>query len=391
MRSYFDLTKRSSYHIYEPIAEAEHEPLVSRTRASGASGHSDERHPPVLGLAAARLQYLGMTGVPAMSRSAAPRAGVWAGMGVLVLALLVAPLLAPSVSAASSVFATGMQVPESITQTPSGFVVTDANGTIWSVPSAGGTAVKLASVTYSLRGGLIFPASFRSVSGRFLVVGGVAEPSTPALASSVKQVAGGVTVSPYASQANSLWTEPVFAPNFGSFSGDILVTNQGSGQEVHDGSVDFFTPNGKVGELASLTTVSVPFGAALAPSGFGTVGGTLLVSDAGGPGIYSVTSTGDVTPFATVPLGAGQSGLRQMAFAPSGWGPFSGDLFVSVDVGAIDIVDKRGHVVAQIPGSFRPRGLLFTTMSGNPSLLFSDVGTGQLLKAGRGDVVEVDN
>jgi len=93
--------------------------------------------------------------------------------------------------------------------------------------------------------------------------------------------------------------------------------------------------------------------------------------------------------FTTIPLGAGQNGLRQIAFAPSGWGLYSGDLFVSVDNTDIDVVNSDGAVVGKISGMFSPRGLLFTTISGNPSLLFSDISTGRILSAGPGDVVPV--
>ena len=311
-------------------------------------------------------------------------------LSMLVLMLFASALHAVSVSAATSVFATGMDIPESITQTASGnFYVTDADGSIWNVPAGGGSATKLASVTYSLRGGLILPGNFvspggQSVGGQFLVVGGVANTSTPADASTMNAT---FTLSPYASQPNSLWTQPVFAPSFGSYSGDILVTNQGSGTGTFDGSVDFFTPSGTVGKIVTLSSVHVPFGAALAPASFGDVGGTLLVTDAGGSGIYAVDSTGNVTQFTTIPLAAGQSGLRQIAFAPKGFGQFGGDLFVSVANGVIDVVNRDGSVIGQISGAFNPRGLLFTTVSGNPSLLFSNTRSGQLLKAGPGDVV----
>jgi hypothetical protein len=293
-----------------------------------------------------------------------------------------------------------MNQPETISQTASGgFYVTDADnqGTIWNVSAGGGTASSLANAGYSLRGGLILPANFGSVGGQFLVVGvknnGTARAST---------MDANFKVTRYASQADSVWTQPVLAPRFGSFGGGVLVTNQGT---TVVGSVDVFRSSGAVGRLATLSSVNTPFGADLAPSGFGDVGGTLLVSDAGGSsavtgqpcsattipcsGIYSVNSVGHVSLFTTIPLAAGQSGLRQIAFAPSGWGLYSGDLFVSVTNTDIDVVNSDGAVVGKISGMFSPRGLLFTTISGNPSLLFSDTSTGRILRAGPGDVVAV--
>jgi hypothetical protein len=304
---------------------------------------------------------------------------------LMLVTLLAATLLITSAFAAVSVFATGVVIPETITRTAAGnFFVTDAegDGPIWSVPAAGGTATQVASAGYILLGGVFLPASFGSVGGQFLVVGA---DGTLASASTMN---ASFTVTPYASQADSAWTTPVVASSFGRHSGEVLVTNQGTGSR--DGSVDIFTPSGTVGRLTNLPSVNVPFGAALAPRGFGDVGGTLLVSDAGGGGIYSVNPTGRVSLFTTIPLGTGQSGLRQMAFAPSGWGRYSGNLFVSLNTRDIDIVSRNGSIIGRISGSFNPRGLLFTTLAGNPSLLFSDVSTDAILRAGPGDIVPND-
>jgi hypothetical protein len=309
---------------------------------------------------------------------------------LILVTLLAAALFVTSAFAAVSVFATGMVVPETVARTPAGnFFVTDADATgpIWSVPSGGGSATQVAAAGYSLRDGVFLPAGFGSVGGQFLVVGGDGLANGNAFASTMD---ASYTVTPYASQANSLWNTPVVASGFGRHSGEVLVTNQGSGTDSHDGSVDIFTPSGTVGRLANLPSVNVPFGAALAPGGFGNVGGTLLVSDAVGGGIYSVNPTGRVSLFTTIPLGTGQSGLRQMAFAPSGWGRYSGNLFVSLNTRDIDIVSRSGSIMGRISGSFNPRGLLFTTLSGEPSLLFSDTSTGVVRRAGPADIVRND-
>jgi len=306
-------------------------------------------------------------------------------LGVLVVASLFAALYASSGFAAVSVFATGTNSPETITQTASGnFFVTDADalGDIWNVPAAGGPASSVAQAGFTLRGGLILPGSFGSVGGQFLVTG-VGAPDTSGLASTMD---ASFTLTPYTQKTKAIWTQPVLAPSFGSFSGDVLVTNQGASKKPFTGSVDSITPSGAVGRLATLSSVNTPFGAALAPSGFGSVGGTLLVSDAAGSGIYSVDSNGKVSQFATIPLSTGQSGLRQIAFAPTtGWGVGNGKLFVSLNNGAIDVVNGAGSVVGSISGTFSPRGLLFTT-SGSPTLLFSDISTGNILEAGPSDV-----
>jgi hypothetical protein len=76
-----------------------------------------------------------------------------------------------------------------------------------------------------------------------------------------------------------------------------------------------------------------------------------------------------------------------MAFAPSGWGRYSGSLFVSLNTRDIVIVGRNGSIIGRISGTFNPRGLLFTTLAGTASLLFSDVSTDAIRRAGPGDIV----
>jgi hypothetical protein len=189
---------------------------------------------------------------------------------------------------------------------------------------------------------------------------------------------------PYHSQANGVWTEAVLAPSFGSLSGDVLVTNQG-------GSVDYFTPSGGVGTLATFASVdTIPFGGALANASFGEVGGpSLFVSDANSGDIYTVDTKGNIQLFTTIPLDAtaGQDSLRQIAFAPKEWKKYGGDLFVTLNTGAIDVVNRDGRVIGKISGAFNARGLLFTTIAGKPTLLFSDNAHGTILSAVPGDIV----
>jgi hypothetical protein len=310
---------------------------------------------------------------------------------LLVLGVLGSALLATAGSAATTppVFATGTLTPETISQTASGgFLVTDAGpnvplpmttGQIYGVPVAGGTASSLAT-TYTLRGGMILPSSFNGVGGQFLVVGFDTSGNSAASTMDSHNV-----VMPYHSQTGGAWTSPVLAPSFGSLSGDVLVTNQG-------GSVDYFTPSGGVGTLANFSASAFPsvspFGGALANGSFGEVGGpSLFVSDGGSGGIYTVDTHGNIKLFTTVTLDSGSTGLRQMAFAPKEWKKYGGDLFVSQQLGNIDVINRDGVVVGKISGAFNARGLLFTTMSGQPTLLFSNTAGHNILKAGPGDIV----
>jgi hypothetical protein len=315
-------------------------------------------------------------------------------LGLLVLGLVASAVLVTGVSAATTVFATGMGAPESITQTASGnFFVPDANGQIWNISAAGVTSLAAdLSATTSLRGGLILPSTFSGVSGKFLFVG--VDNATGAAVAGTMNTSTFAT-SAYHSQANGVWTQPVLAASFGSLSGDVLVTNQGSNTTL--GSVDYFTPGGTVGTLATFSAFPnvVPFGADVAGSSFGEVGGpSLIVSDAVGGGIYTVDTLGNVKLFTTIPLDAtaGQTGLRQIAFAPKEWKKYGGDLFVSLRTRDIDVVNRDGVVIGKISGAsplLRPRGLLFTTIAGKPTLLFSNDTDGSILQAGPGDVVPV--
>ena len=294
-------------------------------------------------------------------------------LGVVLFTLLTTALNA------TSVFASGMQGPESITQTASGnFLVTDFTGAIWTVPATGGTASLLATVPFSALGGIFLPGTFDSVGGRFLAVGfGVQGAIAVGQAYTINTSVTPATVTPYFSEARASWPQVVLPSSFGPYTGNLLVTN-----EHH--AVDFFAPTGVEGTVANFPESVEGFGAALAPSNFGAVGGTLLVSDLLSGAIYSVDSSGNVSRFATIPLSAGQTGLRNMAFAPQGFGLYSGDLFVSVNPGVIYVVDVQGMIVGHISGSFAPRGLLFT----GGRLLFSDTSSGEILSAGPGDVKE---
>ena len=125
-----------------------------------------------------------------------------------------------------------------------------------------------------------------------------------------------------------------------------------------------------------------------AQSGFGLAGGDLLVSSENSGQIYRVDATGDVNLWATVPLGVNQLGLRQMAFAPAGFGAWGGDLFVSVSgsprgggtFGSVDVLNASGRLVAVLSQGtvgmpFDPRGLDFENSNtllindGDPSIL----------------------
>jgi hypothetical protein len=287
------------------------------------------------------------------------------------------------------VFGTDVGLPQTITPTDAGgFYVVDTLGGILSLPGGGGAASLVATLDYSLRGGAFLPSRFGPLAGQFLIVGGVAEVDTPAYASTMDDA---FTITPYASQPGSLWSSAIVATGFGRYTGGVLVVNQGSGQDLKDGTVDFFAPDGSVTQLTGMPA-NVPYGGALAPQGFGDLGGNLLVSDALSGDIYAVNPNGRVRLFTTIPLGPDQGGLRQIAFAPPGWGRYNRHLFVSIDSGEVAVVDRKGMVVGKISGFAYPRGLCFTDIAGEPSLLIGDLGDfvdGLIWKAGPEDIVPV--
>ncbi len=158
---------------------------------------------------------------------------------------------------------------------------------------------------------------------------------------------------------------PVLAPaGFGSVAGQVLVTNS-------DGTVRAIDQTGNLTTFATVSGASL-FGAVMAPQGFGAFGGDLLVTDAASGHIFAIDAQGNVNLFATVPLGLNQPGLRQMAFAPAGFGAYGGDLFLSISgsgagggtFGALVALDGNGNEIAQLIvgtqlSAFDPRGLFF--------------------------------
>ncbi len=155
--------------------------------------------------------------------------------------------------------------------------------------------------------------------------------------------------------------------------GKVVMGNEAGGLYVlnTDGTISALGASG-----------SLPYGLAFAPAGFGADGGSLLFSSANSNAIYAMSPNGILSVFASIPFGVGQTGLRQMAFAPAGFGPYGGDLFVSVSgstlgggiAGSVDIVNSAGQVVAYLAegttgAPYDPRGILFPSSA---SVLIAD-------------------
>ena len=184
---------------------------------------------------------------------------------------------------------------------------------------------------------------------------------------------------------SSLLTTPVIAPpEFGSLGEALIVTDQDKGVWAY--SKWSTSTNNLLFDAAAWEsqtgTPMRPFGAVFAPEGFGSVGGTLLISgtssqDDDKVSILSIASDGSASVFfedlhlSPAQLEA-EVGLRQMAFAPDGWGDLTGLLFLSVSgspqgggaIGQLLAIDGDGSVVKMLKvgtefDKFDPRGLLF--------------------------------
>jgi PEP-CTERM motif len=158
---------------------------------------------------------------------------------------------------------------------------------------------------------------------------------------------------------------------FDSAGGQVLLANEGFATAP---TVDTLNTNLGLSVLPGATFPSgtEPFGLAFVPSGFGSLTGDLLISDSNSDAIYALSPSGTLSLFTTVPFGPGQLGLRQMAFAPAGFGAYGGDLLVSVSgsnagggiAGSVDVLNGAGQVIAFLAEGtvgmpYDPRGLYF--------------------------------
>jgi hypothetical protein len=279
----------------------------------------------------------------------------------------------------------GYTLPETITPIPVGFgavggnyfVPDAATSQLLVVPAAGGAPTPFAAIPGGIVSGLFVPAGYGSLSGSFLVSGG----------GSAATVSPTGTVTPLSLSATALEGATVAPAGFGSVGGKILL-----------GNVNGFTtqilvlnPDGTTSVFATLAA-SDPFTLGFAPAGFGSIGGDLLVTDGSSGKIYAVDASGNASLFDTLPIPAVTdvtTGLRQFTFAPSGYGSYGGDLFVSVSgsadgggsLGSVDIVNGSGSLVADllegtVGQPYDPRGLYFAS---NNQLLVGNAEPGEIL------------
>jgi hypothetical protein len=292
-----------------------------------------------------------------------------------------------------------MGVPEAIVQVPSGgpfnaltgdFLVPDATlQKIWRVPQNGGAPATFSfELGISAIGGLFLPSNWGDNTGKFLTSG------FGSGSSSILIFEPNGDFAFFLNQEGVTFADAVIAPSgFGTLGGNLLVADEG-------GKVWVVTPGGVSTQLGP-NLGFLAFGVTFAPAGFGTIGGKLLVSNGNGGNIVALDANGTVTPFITLTLEQGQTGLRQMAFSPAGFIPGVGTLlFVSVSgsqagggtLGDVLALDSTGTTVFSLRRdlgltTFDPRGLLFT----EAGLLVSDASVGKILRITSEDFAFVDN
>ena len=308
------------------------------------------------------------------------RRSPFAVCGLMALGLLTAC----SAQAQLSVFSPSpYNVPETISVAPAGFgvyggqlFIPDAtNNVIYALPQNGGAPTVFASSAVAPVGansGLFVPASFGGAAGGKYVAFSVNGNS-----SAIDSSGAGT---PFVSVSGGQFSTSLIAPaSFGAYSNQIIAMDE-SASHMQALAID---ASGNATKIAGFTFE--PFGSLVAPAGFGSLGGKILVDNGfNGGDIVALGADGSVTPFTNVPLKAGQVGLRQMALAPAGFFPDVNKplLLVSVTgsrsgggtLGDVVAIDSDGNIVESLRDNlgitaFDPRGLYFLD---DKHLLLSD-------------------
>jgi hypothetical protein len=305
-------------------------------------------------------------------------------------------LTLPPQAVAIKIYSEGYLTPETISRAPASFgpygghyfIPDFGRGSfdpslhkIWIMPPTGGApSVFATNPNIFFLGGLFLPDTGWGVnSGRFLATGrfpsvarsdlhGVGSPTptpTPITQGEVYVYDSAGSALHFAEIAGANLAQPRIAPpGFGTFGGQVIIAGQGS--------VLALSPTGVVTTVA--TTATGAWGLTFVPDGFGTHGGQFLTSSAADGSIVSISADGASTPFVNLALASGQTGLRQMEFSPPGFiAGYGSLLFVSVSgspggggtLGDILVLDSDGNVVRALRTDlglkkFDPRGLLFT-------------------------------
>lgn len=307
------------------------------------------------------------------------------GLGVFSAASVPESARALIIEPVTTISSGSYVLPETISQAPAGFGAlggnyfipdfnaSQPNGPIWDLAPTGGPPTQFSTVPVgNARGGLFLPATgWGANSGEFLTVGPTYAPGG-INETGVSQIFtyGPTGTASLFLQTPGSFAQPQIAPaGFGTFGGQLIVPSGAVGTTPNE--IQAITPSGGVSVVA--TTPFTPFGLAFAPSGFGALAGQMFVSSGQDGQIISISPGGTVTPFANIPLLTGQPSLFQMAFSPAGFLSGSGPLlFVSVrgslngggTLGDVVVLDASGQIVERLRtdlglAAFDPRGLFF--------------------------------
>jgi len=330
------------------------------------------------------------------SRRAVPSAAIFAALCSISLSAAAQQNVAGGSSGSSTVFATGNFIlPEGISAAPTsfggGYLVSDpAAETIDQIGPNGGAATVFSTPGFNDYAGTQLSSYYNgtSIAGKYLEVGSSGYTGMGDLINS-----NGTATELFTAGNSSFSGVVTAASNYGSIrSGQEVLINQLAGANGA-GEIDVLNKNGSLSTFAAFpeattlspgSSVSRAFGIGFAPSGFGKYSGDLFASDDASGSLYVVNAQGQSSLFAQIslPAGATSPGLRQFAWAPSGFGQYSGDLFVSVasqidgggSAGEIEVFNANGQEVGlydQGSGAnpLDPRGLLFTSIKGQTELL----------------------
>jgi hypothetical protein len=247
--------------------------------------------------------------------------------------------VAPAV--ASSQFASGpFTLPEGIITGLGGtYILSDAdNDEVYSIPAGGGMVTSGTAMNFRVFGEIALPSGYVQ-SGQYFAYGTNATSVSGVAA--LTGTSGLGAPNPVINMTDSFFAGATVAPeNFGTIAkGQVVLTNESAAVvSTIPSTVDVLNYNGaSVSAFTSLPEGINAFGVGFAPTTFGAYAGDLFVSDGASGKLYVLNAAGDASLFASLqlPIGFSQPGLRQFAWAPDGFTlpdgkDLGGDLFVSI-------------------------------------------------------------
>lgn len=294
------------------------------------------------------------------------------------------------------IISSGQYVPETISLVPQGFgsysgqyfipdpdLIDPGVSRIWAMPANGGpTPVFADSQSLGLgynpdwRGGMFLPSGYGPFGGQFMVTENTGLRVFDS--QGVSQVWVDSVGNPLPGRVPTDWTTAAIAPNtFTGRGGKLIATAQtvlnAAQTDFVGGGLYQVNSTGTYSLIGLLPNQERPFGLAFAPSTFGTHFNRAFTGTVFGGNIYAMDGAGSSVLFATLPVNAPNSGVRQLAFAPDNFGIISGMLIASVSgsqhgggqLGGVYALNSSGEIeyalkVGSFIDKFDPRGLTFT-------------------------------